>query len=436
MFCHNCGNKALDGAAFCQKCGAKLIVDRTAQQSDMSAAGGKALDLQSEAPAVDEEVMTNQLDVTPTYAGTNKASAAKDIVLHCKACGAALENDCNTCKACGRVFASSPGRDTAAEGMSFTDLLVSLYDQFKGMPITGRVLTGMGALFAVGLIIVIFVVLLRLIFSSLVLLIVVVAGGYFVYYRWGAEYITKHRYNKRMRELRLPDGMSPQTLLEALSGKFNYPYFKGVRYGENGECVIDGQHSSYTITIYDNDTATLSANLIVEDKLMAMLEGIAICSYINKFFNPSSPLDVVKDIKALKSVKKQRKTVGLVITVAFILIFAVSILEYALPGSLQRITKPGVEVRGSYLTEYSETVTIEEAFDNFFDNGKWSTYESEGYSYVAFTGACEYLGERADVRLTFKITGELFGVDNLDVNGQAQSDIMMYALLSKVYEEY
>lgn len=28
-------------------------------------------------------------------------------------------------------------------------------------------------------------------------------------------------------------------LLEALSGKFNYPYFKGVYYGTMGECVIE-----------------------------------------------------------------------------------------------------------------------------------------------------------------------------------------------------
>ena len=55
---------------------------------------------------------------------------------------------------------------------------------------------------------------------------------------------------------------------------------------------------------------------------------------------------------------------------------------------------------------------------------------------VTFTGACEYLGERADVKITFKITGENFLVERLDVNGTTQNDLMLYGLLTKVYEDY
>jgi hypothetical protein len=39
--------------------------------------------------------------------------------------------------------------------------------------------------------------------------------------------------------LQLPEGMSAAMLLEALGGKFHYPYFKGVHYGTMGECVIE-----------------------------------------------------------------------------------------------------------------------------------------------------------------------------------------------------
>jgi len=95
-----------------------------------------------------------------------------------------------------------------------------------------------------------------------------------------------------------------------------------------------------------------------------------------------------------------------------------------------------MEVRQACLSQYSESVTIEEAFENFFDNRKWSEYEADGYSYVAFTGACEYQGERAYVRVTFKITGEQFVVDSLDINGSMQDDFTLYILLKKVYENY
>lgn len=100
------------------------------------------------------------------------------------------------------------------------------------------------------------------------------------------------------------------------------------------------------------------------------------------------------------------------------------------------LVKPGAGVREAYLTQYSKTVTIEDAFDDFFEKEKWSTYKENGYSYVSFSGVCEYLGEKVDARVIFKITGENFVVDHLDINGVEQSDILLYALLAKVYEKY
>lgn len=496
MFCSQCGNKAIEGAVFCQKCGARLSVGDAGQQSDMPAIRDEAVYLQPDKLAVDHEATENLLDVTLTNAGvnviyvirmvrkltglrlkdcqklvdntpallkkgvtqeeakliketfmnagatvifTNQDGSCADIIVHCKACKAPLEDGSNTCKSCGRVFVSLSNKEADTVEVDIKDFLDSnvweeIFEEFKKMPIARKMAIILCALASAGLA----VLLLRVIFSSLILMIVAVTGGYYVYYYWGANYITKHKYLKRIRELHLPNRLSSQTLLEALSGKFNYPYFKGVRYGHNGECVIDGRYSAYAITIYDNDTAALSADFNVQDnmKRTVMLEGMAICSYLNKFFNPSSTDNVVKDIKALKSVERRRKTIGVVNTVASILIVAVFVLEYALPGSLQRITTPGAQVRGAYLTQYSETVTIEEAFHNFFTNEKWSTYESEGYSYVVFTGSCQFIGEQVDIRLTFKITGEQFRVDSLDINGQEQGDLMMYSLLSKVYEDY
>lgn len=61
---------------------------------------------------------------------------------------------------------------------------------------------------------------------------------------------------------------------------------------------------------------------------------------------------------------------------------------------------------------------------------------SYGYSYVVFTGSCEYMGERTDIKITFKITGENFVVDGLDINGGSQDNLILYAMLSAVYEDY
>lgn len=133
-------------------------------------------------------------------------------------------------------------------------------------------------------------------------------------------------------------------------------------------------------------------------------------------------------IETRKTVVKTVIGLGIAIIIAFVVVLK--------PDFTANIFQPGANVRNAYLTQYSETVTVEDAFDNFFDNGKWGTYKENDYSYVTFTGACEYLGERADVKITFKITGENFLVERLDVNGTAQNDLMLYGLLTKVYEDY
>lgn len=232
--------------------------------------------------------------------------------------------------------------------------------------------------------------------------------------------------------------MNASSLLEALSGKFNYPYFKGVHYGTDGECVIEGKYAMYPVCFGKNNNAEISYIAKEDDKKKrtVLLEAMAIQDYINKFFNPNLPIDVIKDMKKLKLAEGQRKAVAVVCTIASVLIVAALGLDYIFPGSLQSMAVPGIEVRSAYLSQYSTQVTIEEAFENFFGSCKWAKYDSEGYTYVVFTGTCMYLGEQADVRIVFKVTGENFIVDSLDINGRAQGDLILYGVLSAVYEDY
>lgn len=227
-------------------------------------------------------------------------------------------------------------------------------------------------------------------------------------------------------------------LMESLGGKFNYPYFKGVHYGENGECVIEGNYSMYSVMFKKYNYIVLEYIPPKKDKKKrtVLLEAMAIRDYINKFFNPKLPINVVYDMKRLRLAERQRKAVAIVWAAATVLIIAAIAWDYISPGSLQSIMVPGIEVRDAYLSRYSSTVTIEDAFENFFEDGKWSKYDSEGYTYVVFTGSCWYFDERDDVRIVFKITGKNFIVDSLDINGVEQNNLIMHSLLSEVYEDY
>lgn len=240
MFCSHCGNKAVEGAVFCQKCGARLSVDDAGQPSDIPAIHEEAVHLQPDMLAVDHEAAENLLDVTLTNTGvniiyvirmvrkltglrlkecqklvdntpallkkgvtqakaksiketlmnagatvifTNQDGSCADIIVHCKACKAPLEDGSNTCKSCGRVFVSLSKQEADTTEMDIKDFLHSnvwaeIFEEFKKMPIARKMVIILCALASVGLA----VLLLRLIFSSLVLMIVAVTGGYYLYY--------------------------------------------------------------------------------------------------------------------------------------------------------------------------------------------------------------------------------------------------------------
>lgn len=125
----------------------------------------------------------------------------------------------------------------------------------------------MGILLAAGLIILaVIIMLFRLSFTSPVVIIAAVALGYIAYQMWGAIYVTQYKYNQSSKELQLPAGMTSQTLLEELSGTFNYPYFKGIRYGENGECIIEGRCSAYPVVFDEKNKAVLTCSLPADEK--------------------------------------------------------------------------------------------------------------------------------------------------------------------------
>lgn len=97
--------------------------------------------------------------------------------------------------------------------------------------------------------------------------------------------------------------------------------------------------------------------------------------------------------------------------------------------------KQGQVVRESYLDQYSDSITVGDAFDSFFDDEEWSDYKEDGDTYVVFTGKCFYLEEKVDVKVSFKIKDDYFYVTYMEMNGEPQSEAMLDTLLNKIYEK-
>ena len=151
-------------------------------------------------------------------------------------------------------------------------------------------------------------------------------------------------------------------------------------------------------------------------------------------------LVVIGAIMSLSSGSKEerrnaRKTLIKMLVVIVVIAVAVVLIIFN-QDTVDNMIRPGYSVRDSYLVQYSEKITIETAFNSFFDNPQWSYYKEKDYSYVGFTGVCLYDNIRADVHIIFKITGENFVVDSLEVNGTPILVFYWEEFFETVYDEY
>lgn len=490
MFCHKCGAKITEGSEFCHKCGTKVVSSETKSNTAITeesakaeinsgntnsasddlifvtiiSVGNKKMDIikalkdffditLAEAKEAAEEIpmlikkpmsytdakrlkeILSELGADVSFSDTNgkpvniqKSRTENDSILNdekdfCSDRETPIHNNTTATEnddLKSKIPHSMAGLKNYFNSLSFSKKLLFLLAVFGGAIL----------LF---LLIIIVINIFKLIFSSSISFLITAAIIYFIYQRWGAAEVAKDAYAKEGQDLHLPDGMNSSSLLEALTGKFNYPYFKGIRYGEAGYCIIEGKYSEYPVAFLGNGQVKL--NYSIKDKKenlrLILREAIAVRSYLNKFFNPSLPYDSMKDMKALKFAEKQQILSKVIFKTIPVIIGLGIILSIFFPDIMQ----PGASVRNAYLSQYSDTVTIEEAFDNFFANEKWRTYKDESYSYVVFTGTCQYMDDPADVKIVFKITGENFIVESMDINGVEQNDLIMALMLGKIYED-
>ena len=71
------------------------------------------------------------------------------------------------------------------------------------------------------------------------------------------------------------------------------------------------------------------------------------------------------------------------------------------------------KVKNGYFESYSSTVSVGEAFDEFFSNPEWTFYDENGKEYVLFTGGCFFGEKSAEVRIVFEIEGDWYHIRNL-----------------------
>ena len=133
--------------------------------------------------------------------------------------------------------------------------------------------------------------------------------------------------------------------------------------------------------------------------------------------------------RQLKSAKQTALKV-----LGYILFFAIIIFGFLFYFQYQAVQ----EVRQGSPTNYPD-FTLEEAFDAFFENPKWSYGEDCGdYQIIYFSGDCLYREQEvtANLEIWSYDSTDKFSIQSLDFNGVPQSDEMLNLLLTTVYENY
>ncbi|WP_196243094.1 hypothetical protein [Selenomonas ruminantium] len=83
-------------------------------------------------------------------------------------------------------------------------------------------------------------------------------------------------------------------------------------------------------------------------------------------------------------------------------------------------------------------VPVGKAFDQFFTNGKWKSFENNGYRYVEFNGECTWYNAPADFTIQFQLdtSNKNFSIYYVEINGSSLNDFDSLGVVSKVLEDY
>ena len=124
------------------------------------------------------------------------------------------------------------------------------------------------------------------------------------------------------------------------------------------------------------------------------------------------------DKRGRKSKKK-----GIIIAIAVV---AVMILAFTLLGN-----NPVSTIKTGKLNQYPEQ-TIGDAFEGFFGNPEWTSYEQDGDTYVKFTGECTFYGELVNAKVVFLIDDDKFSIDRFELEGTDMT-YLLESMLDEIY---
>lgn len=235
------------------------------------------------------------------------------------------------------------------------------------------------------------------------------------------------KHANKGNQIVLAESLSPDGLYQKVKNELQYPDIKNIFYNEHRLLSIAGRYTIYTLL---QDGNVLSVCPVMTEKrnkdMRRAEEAMCITAYLAKVFNPATPINPYRMYKKMRHARRNSLIITVILVVALVLYSTVL---------LAPVLDETAKVKEAYLTQYSSEITVGEAFNGFFENPEWTSYQEGSQELIDFQGSCLVDNESAVVRITFGIYGDQFSVDSVKINGTEISDLLSASLFSAIYEQ-
>ena len=233
------------------------------------------------------------------------------------------------------------------------------------------------------------------------------------------------KYRKPM-PISLSDNIEKEELYTILKEKLDYPSKIEIYYDEYGNIAITGKYGVHILTISDENLYISRNN---SHKNRNMEEAECLGAYIQKLFDSDAPVNPYLMYKKMTNYGKKRLGIT-----AFLLLFCLVVSLSAIKDSDVDDGFSSNNISSSYLTGYSEDITIGEAFDNFFANGEWKKFSDGSVEYVDYSGEFMLGEDSVNVCIRFWTSDKKFKVESVTIDGEEVDGLFEESLFTKIYE--
>lgn len=246
-----------------------------------------------------------------------------------------------------------------------------------------------------------------------------------------AMYI-RFRYREEVG-IPLPSDMERDSLMKALQENLHYPDLKEIYYDEHGQIVIKCKYGIHTLRKTDTELFVGKGEVKYSSQKEAQYieEAECLSAYIQKIFSPDAPVNPQEMHQRLKNARRNNILTTLFLVGGLVIAFLASLEDSGVTDSIA-----SKNISDSYLSQYSQSVTIGEAFNEFFTDPQWVAYKDGAHQRVDFRGGCIYDDSPATMVITFIVNDNTFVVDGITIDGVEVSWLQIDGILNTIFSDY